>query len=385
MQIKSLGIEKITSDDTDLIPIQESGGITRHISRGNFLTELTSAIATNSANIASNISAILNLIARITTLESLNTGNGGTSVVPWAIVSADYSPAINTKAILSGSAVFTVTLPTTFGDIEIYNNAPVDVLVSLTKFKGVSYATALKFNPGYTRLLWVDSTTGWYALSNSLRLANDDYFSFVALLMHFDGANNSTTFTEVTGKTISTSGSPIISTIRSKFGNSSLYLNGTNAVLGIARTAIDLRSSVNPIWTIECWIYPLSQTGSRAIFTTYNNPGGAQSGALILATDRIGTDAAFVTYALPTNQWLHWAVNRDSFGVISLYLNGILTKTITANPTSGATTGYIGGSPGDNNYGSSWLNAYIDDFRITLGKVRYSANFTPPLDPFSNA
>lgn len=37
MNIKDLGTEKTTPDDSDFIPIQETGGVTRHITRGNLL------------------------------------------------------------------------------------------------------------------------------------------------------------------------------------------------------------------------------------------------------------------------------------------------------------------------------------------------------------
>lgn len=40
-QFNSLGTEKTIPDNTDIIPIQEADGITRHITRENFLTGIT--------------------------------------------------------------------------------------------------------------------------------------------------------------------------------------------------------------------------------------------------------------------------------------------------------------------------------------------------------
>lgn len=42
-QIKELGTEKIIPDDTDIISIQQADGITRHITRANFLSSVIAA------------------------------------------------------------------------------------------------------------------------------------------------------------------------------------------------------------------------------------------------------------------------------------------------------------------------------------------------------
>ncbi|WP_292747866.1 hypothetical protein [Nostoc sp. NMS4] len=45
LQIKDLGTEKLLPDDSDLIPIQEIGGTTRHIKRGNFIAGISGGIS----------------------------------------------------------------------------------------------------------------------------------------------------------------------------------------------------------------------------------------------------------------------------------------------------------------------------------------------------
>lgn len=52
MQIKNIGTEKFTPDDTDLIPIQETNGATRRIKRVNFLSGINTSIANASGVLA---------------------------------------------------------------------------------------------------------------------------------------------------------------------------------------------------------------------------------------------------------------------------------------------------------------------------------------------
>ncbi|MHC5610558.1 MAG: LamG-like jellyroll fold domain-containing protein [Nostoc sp.] len=211
----------------------------------------------------------------------------------------------------------------------------------------------------------------------------DPYFSDVVLLMHLNGADGSTVFADVKGNTINTYGNSRISTNNSKWGGSSLYLDGINSALSINRAAIDLRSSVNPLWTIECWMYPIIQTGRKTIFTNYNINGNGQSNSLLLSTTQIGTDGITFGYTLPTGRWLHWASTKSSSGLITLYLDGAFIQSTTANPTNSSPNNYLGGCPGDNNIGNEYFNGYINDFRITLNN-RYPVPFTPPSTQFSN-
>ena len=58
-------------------------------------------------------------------------------------------------------------------------------------------------------------------------MAGDPYWSSVVLAAHLDGANNSTTFTELTGKTITPYGNAQIKTEQYKFGGSTLWYSAS--------------------------------------------------------------------------------------------------------------------------------------------------------------
>jgi hypothetical protein len=207
-------------------------------------------------------------------------------------------------------------------------------------------------------------------------LPSDPVNSF---LMLFEGVNGSSSLIEETGKTI-TNNAVVISTSQFKSGNSSGYFNGNSAII-FPKSQLDLSSSVNPTWTIECWIYLLNTTGEKVLFTTYNFIAGAQSGTMFFSNQRIGVDPQYFNYSLPNNQWVHWAVTRNSSNEIALYLNGVFINKIAINNIVSSNNNYIGGSPGDNNIGGMGINAYIDNFRIALGEVLYTQNFIPEIDP----
>jgi hypothetical protein len=67
--------------------------------------------------------------------------------------------------------------------------------------------------------------------------STDPYWSSVVSLLHFDGANASTTFTDQTGKTWSAYGGVQIDTAQSKFGGASGLFNGASDYITTPSTA----------------------------------------------------------------------------------------------------------------------------------------------------
>ncbi len=79
------------------------------------------------------------------------------------------------------------------------------------------------------------------------------------------------------------------------------------------------------------------------------------------------------------NQWVHFAVVRNS-GTMNLYINGTSVDSISATASlNGVGSNLIVGAPGDNL--ADGMHGYLEDFRITKGLARYTANFTPPTAP----
>lgn len=174
-----------------------------------------------------------------------------------------------------------------------------------------------------------------------------------------------------------TVGNAMVSTSVKKFGNASMYFDGTGdglQVVGSPNTAFGTGD-----FTVEFWIYLNASTGSFKKFVELGTSGACftietQSTTNVLTITDLNT-TVFVTSssALSLTTWTHVAATRSGT-TLRLFQNGTQVGSAT-NSTNFANSGnvYIGQS----NSGQA-INAYMDDLRITKGVARYTANFTPP-------
>ena len=220
----------------------------------------------------------------------------------------------------------------------------------------------------------------------------DVYFPQTKLLLPFDGANAATTTSDLSNRnaTVTFVGNASISTAQSKFGGSSLYLDGTGDYLNIADTYWNTAISSGD-FTIEFWVR-LSSTTYQQIFGTRDSgtngwnvvhygAGNENSQFLFYFRDSAGWQYLNLGQGTRTtpaqNTWHHVAVTRSS-STWKLFLNGTAEDTVTnANDmVDGAANGLgIGARVYDT---SKYVTGYLDDIRITPGIARYTSNFTPP-------
>jgi predicted hotdog family 3-hydroxylacyl-ACP dehydratase len=211
--------------------------------------------------------------------------------------------------------------------------------------------------------------------------AGDPYFNNVTLLMHCDGTDGSTTFTDVKGHTITRSGNTQIDTAQSKFGGASALFDGTGDYILVADHADwDLPGN----FTIEFWYRRSVATYGGVIRIQGNNTiemgiDAVQRPEVIFGSTFISSDTQ-----LSINEWHHVALVRSSNGTngLSVYSDGIktATDTYTTNLVVSAIT--IGGVGFDYYIG---FNGHLDDIRITKGVARYTTNFTPPTAAFPDS
>ncbi len=214
----------------------------------------------------------------------------------------------------------------------------------------------------------------------------DANFGDVSLLLHMDGSNGSTTFTDSSSYTVSVvaNGDAQISTAQSKFGGASAYFDGTGDRLESPSLA-DL--SGGP-WTIEGWYYfntdPNSATKLLWSLNDEATLGYAQLNTLsgtntLRLQQRGGLYLSDGTYNFDINTWYHIATVWDGTNM-KVYVDGTAALSSTTNVIQNAGNGLtINGDGG----GSLTFAGYIDEFRISTA-ARYTSNFTPPTAAFSN-
>lgn len=217
----------------------------------------------------------------------------------------------------------------------------------------------------------------------------DPYWANVVSLLHFDGADGSTTFTDQTGKTWTPYGDAQIDTAQSQFGGASGLFDGVGDSLRSASSAdfnlaaADFTSEFFARFASLASGPHLLQIGNNL----YNRAGlYCASGQLRWYTEVGGpyTGADRITSAaLSTNTWYHIAVAKQGT-TTRMFIDGVLIGSTTAAPYNGNSDICLGFMQ----YGSAggdYLNGWIDEFRHTKGVARYTASFTPPSAPFPDS
>jgi hypothetical protein len=174
------------------------------------------------------------------------------------------------------------------------------------------------------------------------------------------------------------------STTQIKYGNSSMFFDGTGDYL-TAPSSTNFAFGTGD-FTIETWVY-LNGPKSQNIFDTRNNSSSATGIAFVISADNfpwvyVNSAALFTSpTALSLNIWTHVAIVKYN-GTITLYINGTTPATggSAASATSLTDTSCTIGTVIDyRNSSAIWhLNGFLQDLRVTKGLARYTTNFTPP-------
>ena len=226
----------------------------------------------------------------------------------------------------------------------------------------------------------------------------DPHYSSVSLLLHGDGADGSTTFTDSgpSARTVTAVGNAKVSTTQSKYGGASLYFDGSGDKATAAASADFVFGADD--FTLEGWVYITGgQNYARMMhfggYWSTNDSFGIlakdanNAGKISFASYKLGRSRLCVsTTSVSTNTWYHVAVTRSS-GVFRLFVDGVLEATnssyvgvsIDASVTNTLAIGSATTTSGGEDYGG-----YIDDVRITKGVARYTATFTPPTEAYPN-
>ena len=211
---------------------------------------------------------------------------------------------------------------------------------------------------------------------------------YTKLMLHCDGADESTTFIDSSGQnhSITAHGNAQIDTAFKKFGTGACLLDGAGDYLSLSNSS-DFTFGTND-FTVDAWIRFSSITnGNIFAYATAFGPVqfffNGSNFSMWLLDQYVATTSGLPT--LNTNQWYHIAFIRES-GTFKIYLDGICygSQTISKNlsvPTHG--NGIMIGA--EVTAPSQYWSGSIDEVRIQNGEAYWTENFTPPTEAYTEA
>jgi hypothetical protein len=346
-------------------------------------------------------------------------GTGNFTIEAWVYPLATYVDSIvkpntdNLNLYINGSgfpAVYFASSPDLTGSTKAANFAWNHLAISRSSgtmrifLNGVNIGSTSS-TPSYgTMSLTVgDAGTSFNAYLSDLRIVSTALYtsnftvptapiSAVANTQLLLPMQNAAIFDNAMMNDLETVGNAQISTSVVKYGTGSMAFDGTGDSLTVPYSP-NIKLTTGGDWTIEFWMYCTgAQSGVvNGIWMQDNAPNG-YTGILIaanssrqvqLTSSTAGTSWNYLFQTIGTytnNTWHHVAVTK--FGTtVRGFFDGTLNLTITGFPNSSYVTTDVSTLA---TYGGNDFNGYIDDFRLTKGVARYTANFTPPTAAFPN-
>ncbi|MDP6770437.1 MAG: LamG domain-containing protein, partial [Anaerolineales bacterium] len=302
-----------------------------------------------------------------------------------------------------------VSTTSNWGNLNITGNATCQIGRRSTGqdyFEG--YIDELRVSKGIAR--WTAS----FSVETSAYTADE----YTALLLHMDGSDSGTTFTDsswtstssylsgrhtitangdVTNERIKnnpvgfqTDGTGGTHIIGPKIGTGCLMVDGPSASNLSVASSSDWNMGTGD-FTYEGWINLDKPTGNQVMFSHFTSGSDKWYVMPDLSYDSIalydansGLDVESERGVLKgQHEWQHVAVVRES-GTIRFYVNGVQTGTHNSNTNPSGSFGKTAVMRiGDDGQGSDIWKGYMDELRIS-NTARYSSNFTPPTTAFSS-
>ena len=176
----------------------------------------------------------------------------------------------------------------------------------------------------------------------------------------------------------------------SLFGNSVASFNGSSSKVQYQSQIPAFQFPAD--LSIDCWVYATAYPSSGSYATIWDQSSATNStnGLTLWMKNSAGTQqlrlecpnqtfGIVATYSFPLNQWAHVSAVRVG-STLLLFVNGALVGSATG-VTAIFSDGYMSLGAQSHSYGS-FLTGNIAQFRVTNGRARYTANFTPPTAAF---
>ena len=219
--------------------------------------------------------------------------------------------------------------------------------------------------------------------------ASDPYFSSVVSLLHFDGADGSTTFTDEKGKVWTPAGNAQIDT--SLGYNTGLFDGTGDYITSPAHADWNFGSGD---WTVEAWLVQNATSGTDAVFGQWGVNDccsllslGGSAVALDLTTSgsyQAGNALVSAAGVITVGTLHHVEWTRDG-STTRIYVDGVqaASKAFTGTLWNSSRVVHVAG----NSQGAYDSNIHVRQFRATKGICRHpgGTSFTPPPVPFPSS
>lgn len=283
-------------------------------------------------------------------------------------------------------------------ELDIYAQNGTTVARSITDLSATSYTYASAnvttdqgvASPAYitVAVYQISSRIGrGNAATKTLKVASAASYS---LLLHMNGTDGSTTFTDAYSHTFTVTNATI-ATAQSKFGGASGSFGGNAYITTPNASDLDLSQGD---WTIDGWFYGSSFPNDRNTILNKDNRAYStdphyniyvtSAGKLVVivgnGTGVTTSQTITGTTTISASRWYHFRVCRSA-NTIYVFLNGALeisaALTVTmVNGTGALGIGFQNDGPG---YGiGRYWNGYLDEIAIFRGIALSTDAFNPP-------
>jgi len=215
-------------------------------------------------------------------------------------------------------------------------------------------------------------------------VSNPAFDSYTSLMLHMNGTNLSTTFTDEIGHTMTAVNDAKLTTAQYEFATASgLFIAASGDYLhGVADSHFDFGTGD---FTIDFWLRFNGLPGNQ--ISLYGGGAAFSDGFGITYVPGSGfylyfNGGGYGQSWSPSNLvWYHFAVVRSGTDV-KTFINGSQIGSTLTGRNENLTTGmvfHIGGGVS----GLDGFNGWLDEFRISKGIARWTSNFTAPSSPYA--
>lgn len=217
---------------------------------------------------------------------------------------------------------------------------------------------------------------------------SDPFFDDVVLLLIGDSLIDRSPLAH----TLINTGVQVVSD-KALFGSTSIYFDGASWLEFASHVGLNMS---NGDWTVEAWAWfqPTSAAWGGIVAGKTRAPdAGAvlrQSAETLVVSGPSYADRGTSGGTVPSGQWVFLVAERNGSNTILAVDGHILVDSpdlisghVFDLGNGGTTIGYsdvgFGSVPAGSN---QFMTAWIDGLRVTKGRARYIADFTPPTTPF---